>query len=150
VPYKISEIDVNASLSNSGGVGPRGTGGSGAINNTRIEDEAGAPPPLPKPSPSPAPKRQTVSLGVLTSKVISKPTPPYPPLAKAAGVQGEVTIQILVDEAGKVISARAVSGNPLLRPAAEQAAYQTRFTPTLLSNQPVKVTGTITFNFILH
>ena len=54
------------------------------------------------------------------------------------------------DETGKVVSASAVSGHPLLRPAAEQAARQARFTPTLLSGEPVRVTGLLTYNFVLE
>jgi len=61
--------------------------------------------------------------------------------------QGRVDIQVVIDETGKVISASAVSGHPMLRTAAEQAARNARFTPTLLSNVPIKVTGVITYNF---
>jgi protein TonB len=59
-------------------------------------------------------------------------------------------VQIVVDEDGKVISAKASSGPPLLLYAAEKAAYQARFSPTLLSGLPVKVSGVITYNFILN
>jgi protein TonB len=55
---------------------------------------------------------------------------------------------VIVDESGKVISARAVSGHPLLQAASVEAAYAAKFSPTLLSGQPVKVTGTISYNFI--
>jgi TonB family protein len=71
-------------------------------------------------------------------------------VAKAARASGTVVVQITVDEGGKVISASAVSGHPLLRQAAVQAAYQARFSPTLLTGQAVKVTGTITYNFNLQ
>ncbi|MBD0328016.1 MAG: TonB family protein [Pyrinomonadaceae bacterium] len=71
-------------------------------------------------------------------------------MAKRTRVSGPVTVQILLDEQGRVVSARATNGHPLLRAAAERAAYQTRFSPTLLSNQPVKVSGVITFNFVLN
>jgi hypothetical protein len=47
-----------------------------------------------------------------------------------------------------VISASAVSGHPLLRQAAEQAARESKFSPTMLSGQPVKVTGIVVYNFI--
>jgi TonB family protein len=96
------------------------------------------------------PKPSLVSLGVIESKVTHKAVPPYPELAKRARASGPVTVQILLDEQGRVVSARATNGHPLLRAAAEQAAYQTRFSPTLLSNQPVKVSGIITFNFVLQ
>ena len=97
------------------------------------------------------PKRKAVvSGGVLNGKAISKPLPPYPPEAKAAGAQGTVTVQILVDEAGNVASATAVSGHPLLQDAAVRAAREAKFSPTLLAGQPVKVSGVVTYNFVLQ
>ena len=61
--------------------------------------------------------------------------------------QGKVDVQVFIDETGRVLSANAVSGHPLLRNAAEQAARNARFTPTYLSKVPVKVTGVIVYNF---
>jgi protein TonB len=87
---------------------------------------------------------------VLISKAISLPQPPYPPLAKQIKAQGAVNVQILVDEQGKVVSAQAVSGNPMLLGAAREAALRARFTPTILSGVPVKVQGVITYNFVLQ
>jgi TonB family protein len=103
--------------------------------------------PPPKPTPPPKPKAP-ISGGVLNGKAISLPKPPYPAIAKAARASGTVTVQVTIDESGKVISARAVSGHPLLQQAAVQAAYGARFSPTQLSGQPVKVTGVITYNFV--
>jgi TonB family protein len=93
--------------------------------------------------------RTIVSGGVLNGKAIAKPPPVYPPIAKAARAQGVVTVQIIVDEEGYVIAANAVSGHPLLQHAAVLAARQARFTPTRLEGQPVKVSGVITYNFVL-
>ena len=59
-------------------------------------------------------------------------------------------MQIVIDEQGRVVSAKAASGPPLLLQAAVLAAYKARFTPTVLGGQPVKVTGSITYNFVLH
>ena len=127
-----------------------GTGGtpnaSSGGNNELTRD---APPEMPAKETRPS-RPKLVSLGVIESKVLRKAVPPYPELAKRARASGPVPVQILLDEQGRVISARATSGHPLLRPAAEQAAYQTRFSPTLLSNQPVKVSGVITFTFVLQ
>lgn len=89
-----------------------------------------------------------VSGGVLNGKAVSLPKPPYPSLAKAANASGTVVVQVLVDEEGEVTSATAVSGHPLLRAAAMSAARQARFSPTLLSGRPVKVSGVITYNFV--
>jgi protein TonB len=53
----------------------------------------------------------------------------------------------LIDEKGNVLSATAISGHPLLRAAAVEAARGAKFSPTLLSGQPVKVSGVISYNF---
>ena len=131
-----------------GGTGGGGGGGGGTAPAVVSNDEP--PPPPPAPSPPPPPKKTVVSGGVLNGKAISKPQPAYPPIAKAARASGTVTVQILVDESGRVVSATAVSGHPLLQQAAVSAARQARFSPTLLSGQPVKVSGVITYNFVLQ
>ena len=105
------------------------------------------PPPAPE-APPKVPK--VVSKGVITGQAIAPlPQPAYPPLAKQMRVQGRVSVQVLIDEEGRVISANAVDGHHLLAPAAQRAALQARFRPTLLSNQPVKVSGVITYDFKL-
>jgi periplasmic protein TonB len=91
-----------------------------------------------------------VSGGVLNSKAISRPQPVYPAVARAAKAQGAVSVEVLVDEAGNVVSAHPVSGHPKLREAAASAARQAKFKPTLLSGTPVKVSGVITYNFVLQ
>jgi TonB family protein len=81
--------------------------------------------------------------------VITKPQPEYPLIAKAARAQGNVVVQAVVDEEGKVIAAQAISGNPLLQAAAVKASREARFSPMLLEGKPVKVVGTISYNFAL-
>ncbi|HEX6186039.1 MAG TPA: energy transducer TonB, partial [Pyrinomonadaceae bacterium] len=97
-----------------------------------------------------APKKTVINGGILNVKAISKPPPSYPAEAKRAGAQGTVTVRIVVDEEGKVAEAEAVSGHTLLHDAAVSAARRARFTPTRLSGQPVKVSGVITYNFVLE
>jgi len=89
-----------------------------------------------------------ISGGVLNGKAISLPKPAYPAAAKAVRASGSVSVQVLIDENGSVVSASAVSGHPLLRAAAVGAARGARFSPTKLSGQPVKVSGVITYNFV--
>jgi protein TonB len=108
-------------------------------------DETPPTPPIVKP-----PTTQRLPSTVLLSKAISLPQPPYPPLAKQIHAQGSVNVQILVDEQGRVISAQAVSGNPMLLLAAKEAAQRARFSPTVLNGQAVKVQGVITYNFVLQ
>ncbi len=144
--YKIGDHD-------SGPVEPGGTGRSGStgsgLDNGRGSPviEVGTPPPGPPVHP-PVPK--VISKGVITSLALILPKPPYPQIAKQAGAHGPVNVQVLINETGKVISAKAVSGNPLLMHAAQQAALAARFTPTRLGDQAVKVSGVITYNFVLQ
>jgi protein TonB len=146
-----SDRDAPAGAVAPGPISGTGIGGGGVATGPAapvvVADDA--PPPPPKPSPPP-PKKTIVSGGVLNGKAISKPQPPYPAIAKAARASGTVTVQIVVDESGRVVSASAVGGHPLLQQAAVQAARQARFSPTLLSGQPVKVSGVITYNFVLQ
>jgi protein TonB len=100
--------------------------------------------------PDPPAKPRTVHKGVITGLAVNLPKPPYPNLAKQIGLQGTVSVQVLLNEAGKVVSAKAVSGHPMLNPTAVSAAYQARFSPTLVDGKPVKVSGVITYNFTLH
>lgn len=86
---------------------------------------------------------------VLQGKALERHMPDYPELAKRAGLQGPVVVEVVIAESGRVESARAISGHPLLVIPATQAARRWRFAPTLLNGQPVKVTGVITFNFKL-
>jgi periplasmic protein TonB len=102
-----------------------------------------APPPPPKPTP-----RAPISGGVLNGKAVRLVQPQYPPIARSAHASGQVSVQITIDENGNVISAHAVSGHPLLQAAAVGAARASKFTPTKLSGQPVKVSGVIIYNFV--
>ncbi len=129
----------------------KGIAGDGGIPNGG-NDKGGAapppppPPPAPKPTPPPVPK--TISKGVINGNATSLPKPPYPAAARAVRASGAVNVQVKIDEHGNVVSASAVSGHPLLQQAAVAAARQAKFAPTLLSGQPVSVTGVIVYNFI--
>jgi TonB family protein len=88
-----------------------------------------------------------VAGGMLAGKAASMPPPAYPAAARAVKAAGAVVVLVTADEEGTVTSANAISGHPLLRASAEAAANQARFTPTLVAGKPVKMTGTITYNF---
>jgi len=104
-----------------------------------------------KPSPSPTVNKPQPpkSLGVVNGIATSLVKPAYPAAAKSVRIEGIVQVQVLIDEKGNVVSASAANGHPLLRGAAVQAAKQSKFTPTTLSGQAVKVTGIIVYNFTL-
>jgi protein TonB len=122
------------------------TGGTAGLSTSGGTETTGADAPPPPPPPKAPPK--TVSGGVLNGKATSLPKPAYPAAAKAVQASGSVSVQVLIDEGGHVVSASAVSGHPLLRAAAVAAARGARFSPTLLSGQAVKVSGVITYNFV--
>ena len=113
---------------------------SGNLERVSLAKDGDAPPPrILKP----------VSGGVLNGKALSLPVPVYPQIAMRSRVAGNVEVEVTVDENGKVISATAVSGPPLLRDAAVDAAKRARFSATKLSGAPVKVVGLINYNFKL-
>ncbi len=104
-----------------------------------------------EPPPPPAPGRilKPVSGGVLNGTAVNLPAPLYPETARRLRVAGLVTVEVVVDETGKVIAAQATSGPASLRDVAVQAAMRARFSPTKLSGQPVKVAGSINYKFAL-
>lgn len=112
--------------------------------NTRPRN---TPTPLPTPRVSPAPTDRPINGGVLNGRAISLPVPTYPTFAKQVGAEGQVAVQVTVDERGNVVSARAVSGHPLLRSAAEAAARQSRISPARIGEQNVRTTGVLLYNF---
>ena len=156
VPVVVGTIDRDAAINGGPVVGPNLLGGNGGGVETgpAVSDTDIPPPPRVTATPAPTPQRPTgpmhLTSDVITSKALSKPAPPYPIIAKQGHIQGPVAVQIVIDEQGRVISAKATSGHPLLQGAAVQAAYQARFTPTTLNGQAVKVTGSITYNFVLN
>jgi TonB family protein len=84
----------------------------------------------------------------LGGKALELARPHYPAEARAARASGTVEIEILIDETGKVISARAMNGPPMLREAAVQASYKARFEPTIVAGKAFKAWGKITYNFV--
>lgn len=98
------------------------------------------------PSPPSQPARM-ITGGVLNGSALSLPTPLYPETARRMHTSGVVEVEVVIDENGKVISAKAVSGPVIFRENAVQAASRAKFTPSKLSGQPVKVTGKIVYNF---
>jgi len=94
-----------------------------------------------------ASRAELIKAGILNGKAKYLAIPSYPSEARAKGIEGKVTVQVLIDESGKVTFACGMSGPIELHQAAEAAAYASKFSPTKLSGQPVKVSGVITYNF---
>lgn len=85
--------------------------------------------------------------GVLNSKALTLPAPVLSEEGKRLKESGKITVRVIVDENGKVISARAMNGPAVLREAAETAARAATFKPTLQDGIIVRVTGDLVYEF---
>lgn len=140
LPSSMVTRDKLTSLESSGAVTRQAAG----VQTSSIQLESEPPPPV-------APRRilKPVSGGVLNGTAVNLPAPTYPETARRLRLSGIVTVEVVVDEIGKVISAQATSGPAGLRDVAVQAALRARFSPTKLSGQPVRVSGIINYKFAL-
>lgn len=150
------DADLGGIAQSSGRTTSGGTNGSGSGLGPKaaikpaaaVEEPEEPPPPRVKSTPAVAKIPIARSLGVINGKAIHLPKPAYPSVARAINARGTVNVQVLINESGRVVSANAVSGNPVFRNAAEAAAREARFSPTFLSGSAVKVSGVIVYNFL--
>jgi TonB family protein len=91
--------------------------------------------------------KEFFSGGVLQGKAIFRAEPVYPVAAKHAGISGTVVMEVTIDEEGNVIDTKMRCGNDIFAAESLAAARRWRFAPTTLNGRPVKVIGSITFNF---
>ena len=126
-----------------GGV-PGGT--AGGVLGGIIGSNAPPPPPPPKAA---TPKRIRVGGEVESAKLIFKPQPEYPPLAKMARIQGTVRLEAIISKDGTIQDLKVIQGHPLLVKAALEAVQRWRYQPTLLNGDPVEVVTEIDVNYTL-
>jgi periplasmic protein TonB len=98
----------------------------------------------PKSEPAPTtkqelPKRVRVSEGVMRALLVKKVQPNYPEEARKKHIQGSVVMKVIISRDGDVQDLTVVSGDPLLVPAALEAAKQWKYKPYLLQGQPVEI-----------
>ncbi|HKF50813.1 MAG TPA: energy transducer TonB [Candidatus Acidoferrales bacterium] len=103
---------------------------------------------LPKPKP-PVVRVIRRSEGVQEGQLITRVTPVFPQIARAARIAGTVELMVIVGRDGNVLSVQVLSGSPLLAAAAKQAVEQWRYRPTILDGQAVEVESRVTVNFVL-
>jgi TonB family protein len=90
---------------------------------------------------------QIVEMGQLNALAVNLVKPVYPEIARKTNVAGTVTVQISLDEEGKVVSAKATEGPAMLRSTAEDAARKSKFKSAMSGDKPIKATGFILYNF---
>jgi periplasmic protein TonB len=107
----------------------------------------GVPPAAPVAAP--AGPKEPVRVGGLVKqpKLLFAPDADYPTLARQARLSGVVIVEAIIDEQGVVKGVRAVSGHPLLIPAALQAVSKRRYEPTILDGEPTPIDLRVEINF---
>jgi protein TonB len=123
-------------------------GSAGGVIGGIIGGVMSATPPPPPPKAA-APKRIRVGGQVESAKLIFRPTPEYPPLAKMARIQGTVKLEAIISKDGTIQDLKVLSGHPLLVKSAIDAVQRWRYQPTLLNGEPVEVVTEIDVNFAL-
>ncbi|HZS05152.1 MAG TPA: TonB family protein [Blastocatellia bacterium] len=86
----------------------------------------------------------------ILTKAITRVQPRYPAEAKSAHIMGTILLIVEVDESGAVTGVKPLCGPPYLTDVSVQAAWQWRFKPTMVSGQPIKFAGFLTFTFTLQ
>lgn len=82
-------------------------------------------------------------------ELIEAPQPVYPEEAKKEKIEGVVSVVITIGDEGNVIYAKAKSGPEPLHSASEAAAWKARFKPSFIDGKPVKVSGVMSYKFVL-
>jgi len=148
IPKDIKMIKEDAAPPTS--VGVAGTAGMGSGSGGGVAGMTGlglsTPPPVVARVVKPT-GPQRVSSGVVQGLAISQPQPVYPPIAKAAHVQGVVVLHALISKQGTIEDLKVISGPPMLTGAAVDAVKRWRYKPYLLSGDPTEVETTINVNF---
>jgi protein TonB len=130
------------------GIGIPGTGlATGVGDGLPTAIAAGSAPVVPATPPTIARAIRTSSM--LEGNLFRRVEPVYPPLARSARIQGAVVLVALISKAGTIENLRAISGHPLLVPAAISAVSQWRYRPYILNSEPIEVETQITVNFSL-
>ena len=86
---------------------------------------------------------------LLNGKAVKLAFPPYPAAARGKGLSARVIVAVLIDESGNVIKARSVcGGHSDFNAVGVVAALSSKFSPTLLNQKPIRVTGVLIYNFV--
>lgn len=128
-----------ALLGMQGGV-PGGIAG-GQIGGVLGGSLNGVPAPVATPTVAAEGPKKPVRVGgnVMPPRLLSGPAPIYPVLARQSRIEGIVVVEAIIDEHGNVIEVRAISGHPLLIPAAIKAVSQRKYEPTILDGEAMPV-----------
>ena len=91
-----------------------------------------------------------VPTALMLGRFERKVMPVYPDEAMLKGIQGDVWLDLEVDETGKIVNAQAMEGDPLLIAASKEALEKSRFHPCVVNGTPVRVESRLGFHFTLE
>jgi periplasmic protein TonB len=126
---------------------PGGTG-TGSTNNPGLDSIGNSGNIAPPPPPPPTARPPRIS-HMMEGNLIYRVQPIYPPLARAARIQGVVVIRAIISRNGTIENLQTMSGHPMLVGAALDAVRQWRYRPYILNGDPVEVETQVTVNFSL-
>jgi TonB family protein len=140
-----------ASSATSSGSPQEGRTPASAPESVHPTDQSPAGPDTPAASPDRGTGSDRVSLPaeIAQSLLVTKIVPTYPPLARETRVQGEVVLDVEISKEGTIEGLFALTGHPMLIPAAIDAVKQWRYKPYLQNGEPVPVQTKVTVNFSL-
>jgi len=146
--------------------------GASSVGRTRANDLAAKPPSVTAPAlpgempavlatpissiatnrsaPAPVTESPVVGGDVQVARLIKSAPPTYPALAKSNRIQGDVTMDALVDPAGNVTDVKVISGPPPLQGAAMAALRQWKYEPARLDGRPVAFHLNVTVKFHIN
>ena len=101
------------------------------------------------PSPPPPVVHPLRISHMMEGNLIYRVQPIYPPLARAARIQGTVMLRAIISRTGTIENLQVISGHPMLVGAAIDAVRQWRYRPYVLNGDPVEVETQVTVNFSL-
>jgi TonB family protein len=90
-----------------------------------------------------------ISADVAAEMLEDNAPPVYPPIAKAARVEGTVVLEATISISGAVVGIRVISGPSMLQQAALDAVKTWHYQPYLLNGEPVEVVTTVNVTFAL-
>jgi TonB family protein len=91
-----------------------------------------------------------VDAGEMQKHLEHSVAPVYPPVARKAGVEGDVVLRVNVSEQGRVTDLAVLDGPPILARAAVQAVRQWRYHAWYMNGHPAAVVTTLVVSFRLH
>jgi TonB family protein len=84
------------------------------------------------------------------TRLLHSVAPDYPEIARQAGVEGNVTLRVVIGRDGAVVDVAPVSGEPVLTRAAMEAVERWRYSPEMVGGRPIGVVTTVTLAFRLR